>query len=66
MSQDQILDLLKDNPKKRFNVYDIIYSVPNGMARRIAHKNLKALGKLDCVHKEGECWYYAETKNRAD
>lgn len=63
MSQDQILNLLKDTPKKKYNVYDIMYSIKGGLSRRIAHKNLKRLEKLDCIHKEKGEWYYAERKN---
>lgn len=63
MAQDQILELLKENPRKKFNVYDIMYSIPNGLSRRIAHKNLKRLEKMDCIHKEKGWWYYAERKN---
>ena len=60
MSQEQILELLKDNPGVRYTVYDIAYSIKGGMKRRIAHKNLKVLEKMDCIKKEGVCWYYVK------
>ena len=63
MAQDQILNLLKETPKKKYDVYDIMYSIPGGLSRRITHKNLKRLEKLDCIHKEKGEWYYVERKN---
>ncbi|GAG00526.1 unnamed protein product [marine sediment metagenome] len=60
MAQEQILKLLMDNPGKRFTVYDIAYSIRGGIERRIAHKNLKSLEKMDCIKKEGEKWYYVK------
>ena len=60
MSQEQVFELLRNNLGKRFTVYDIAYSIKGGLERRIVHKNLKSLEKMDCIKKEGECWYYVE------
>ena len=58
MSQEQILSLLKENPKVRFTAQDIIHSIKGGIRKERFYENIRKLEKMDCIKKEKRCWYY--------
>lgn len=67
MSQEQILELLKSNPKIKFSAQDIIHSIKGGIKKEIFYANIKKLERMDCIKKTERCWFYViERKNRAD
>lgn len=65
MSQEQILELLKSNPKVRFTAQDIIHSVQGGLRKERFYENMRKLERMDCIKKEKGCWFYViERKNK--
>ena len=60
MSQEQVLDLLKENPNVRFTAQDIIHSIKGGIRKERFYENMRKLEKMNCIKKEGVCWFYVK------
>lgn len=63
MSQQEIIDLLKANPNVRFTAQDIIHSIKGGLRKERFYENMKKLERMDCIKKEGGCWFYVKGKD---
>jgi len=67
MSQEEILDLLKANPRIKFTAQDIIHSIKGGLRKERFYENMRKLERMDCIKKEKGCWCYViERKNRTN